>query len=245
MQNSIDPTKARVLRDIKHYRSKIKNDPHVKDHIKAHLKKKDQAKYGNNPSDALISSGDAYRDFASWQGKPSKTATLPNRLGGMLDGNRPPELNTLPDPVPNKQVEWQKGNSKIKADVRADGAIVHKDANGNELDEAHEYMHGIFNVILYEIRKLLDTINSTLELYAEQYSETNPAQTEAGAYLSAVTAFNEYEASLQPGGRSPYSGAFTLVGIYPVVTNEGFVVSCRVKLNWKNPYHSSSTIMVP
>lgn len=245
---TIDPSKARIVRDIKNYRKKIKDDPNgVGKEVKEHLTKKDPNKYPN-PTDADIVKSDAYRDFASWQGagNPTNEAILPNRLGGKLDVNKPNHLNNVPKPTPGKKVDYTPlGKAKVTVEVLQNGAVVHKDANGNEIEAVHDYMHGIFNNILYDAKGLLDNINNTLDAYATKFSREDPAQLEAGAYLNAVNAFNEYFGSLQPGGNSPYSGAFNFVGIDPVVTNEGFIVSCRVKLNWKNPYHSSSTITIP
>jgi hypothetical protein len=174
---------------------------------------------------------------------------MPNRLGGALkkelDAAHQSEAKN-----PNTEVKDPKKGKKVPfhgkdIEIRTDGAIVHTDLNGNEIEEAHHYMHAIFDIILYDARDKLDAINSALEEYAKVVSDQNPAAGEAGAYLTKVSVFNDYCASLQPGGSSPYSSAFTCVSIEPVVTNEGFIVSCRVKLNWKNPYHSSSTVKIP
>jgi len=237
--------------DLKIYRRKIQ-DPEVADEIREELTEKD-SDY-ENATVAELSTGEAYRDFASWQ---SDTASqIPNRLGGGLENPRPEYLNDacqgpnrLPPPSPNTTVTWTPpGKAEVSVQVRDDGAIVHRQCvNGEirEIEAAHEYMHGIFNRILYDARDLLENINLALEAYAACVSETNKAQAEADAYGQAVTAFENFQAELQPGGNSPYAGAFNFVAIDPVVTNEGFIVSCRVKLNWKNPYHSSSTFKVP
>lgn len=238
MPNSINPANARVVRDIKIYRTKIDNAAGTKAEIKAAVQGRDPANFPN-PTDAQIKSIDAYRVFASFQ--HSQNRKFPHRLGGGLPQNPPGNLANLPPPTAGAAINWN-GNA---ATINAQGAVVHTGLSTALTEQAHNYMHGIFDTILYTTRELLDAINVKLEAYAANVSATNAAQTEAGAYLSAVTAFNDYCASLQPNGSSPYSTAFTFVGIDPVVTNEGFIVSCRVKLAWKNPYHSSSTIAIP
>ena len=271
MPNSIDPTKARLIRDIRIYRRKLPGTTAdkvaLRKEIKDELKAKDGAKYGGIV-DADLPKADVYRDVMSFQVKGKKaplhdtatgkplvdTIVMPNRLGGALplalDANRQSQAQNpateVVDPVKNTTIPFDGKNIKI----RADGAIEHKDpVTGAEIEEAHDYMHGIFNIILYALRDKLELINDALEKYAEKavffVGPVDPAAAEAGVYLSRITEFNDYCESLQPGGSSPYAEAFTYVGIEPVVTNEGFIVSCRVKLNWKNPYHSSSTIKVP
>jgi hypothetical protein len=168
---------------------------------------------------------------------------LPERLGGGLDHITPGHLGiNLAQPVPGTNFNYNPpgGAPAVNIVVRPDGAIVHIDAAGNELHEVHEYMHAIFDDILYTTRDLLEDINLALEAYADDPTPPHPAN-----YRVAVLAFDDFLANLQPGGGSPYAGAFNSVGISPVVTNEGFIVSARVKLNWKNPFHSSSTIKIP
>lgn len=270
MSNSIDPTKARLIRDIKIYRKKIAdNPPGLVNDLIHHLKHKDSVKHANLTA-ADLPRIDIYKDFASFPEKPGAgkkkvpgydentgkpkddTVVMPNRMGGGLPTDPPADLADLPSPDPGETIEWEKNNAHgqgthtISVDINAQGAVIHTDPQtGNEIPEAHEYMHGIFDTILYKTRNLLEAINVALENYAAVVSDTNPAQAEAGAYLNAVTEFNDYQDSLQPNGSSEFAKAFTFVGIAPVVTNEGFIVSCRVKLNWKNPYHSSSTIKIP
>lgn len=244
------PINTRVQRDVKNYRNTIDNDPGAKDEVKRHLKKKDTGKW-TNPSDAKLKSyKDGFKDFAYWQGTDSPYAA--RRLGGGLDGDKdfkPDHLGAkLPKPDPSKSpIKWTPPGDddhpdpdEMEIDVRPDGAIVHEDEDGNELHDVHHYMHAIFDDILYDTRRLLENINLELEAYAEQPNAGNAAK-----YQTAVLAFEDFLAQLQPGGSSPYAKAFNSVGIAPVLTNEGFIVSCRVKLNWKNPYHSSSTIKIP
>ena len=57
MPNTINPLKARIVRDVKYFRSKLKKDPNVKKEIKDHLKKKFPVKYAN-PSDAELAKAD-------------------------------------------------------------------------------------------------------------------------------------------------------------------------------------------
>lgn len=238
------PANTRLATDLKIYRRKIRDPkkPHVKEEVKKALKKKAPTKYPN-PNDDDIYTGEAYRDLASWQSPSARPQ--PNRLGGGLDNERPGYLDGVPDPKPPK-IKWTPpDHDEITVDIREDGAVVHKKDNGDEIHDAHHYMHAIFDRILYKVRDLLEDINKALEAYAKQVSVSNPAQDEANAYTTAVNEYEKFLASLQPGGTSAYSGAFNFVGVSPVVTNEGFIVSCRVKLNWKNPYHSSSTIKIP
>jgi hypothetical protein len=274
MPNSIDPTKARLVRDVKNYRRKVAGNsanPAVQADVIHHLKHKDPLKYANLVAGQL---GDlnVYGDFASFPEKPGTGANqkkvpgydditgrpkddsivMLNRLGGGLPTDPPTDLAVLPPPSAGQSLTWNKkndhgpGTTPVTVRINAQGAVIHTDpVTGNELPHAHTYMHGIFDTILYQTRDLLDDINKALEGYAAVVSDTNTALNEAGTYLNAVTAFNDYCDRLQPNGGSPFANAFTFVGISPVVTNEGFIVSCRVKLNWKNPYHSSSTIKIP
>jgi hypothetical protein len=256
-----NPANTRLATDLKIFRRKIlkpsPKDPNSAKEIRKHLNKKAPGKYAAaspGPKEDDIVTGQAFRDLSSWQSGKSPTnqewVEFPNRLGGGLDGQMPLHLdpNTtggLPNPI-HPKIEWTPpGHPKIIVEILDGGVIKHTDKNGVEIHDAHHYMHGIFSNILYNLRDRLETINVALESYANVVSETDPATTQATAYTAAVDAFEKYCADLQPGGSSPYAGCFNYVGINPVVTNEGFIVSCRVKMNWKNPYHSSSTIRIP
>lgn len=271
MPNSIDPTKARLIKDVKNYRRKIAGNsatPAIQNDVIHHLKHKDPVKYANLTA-AQLADIKVYRDFASFPEKPGPnkkkvpgyqdgtgkpeddSIVMINRLGGGLPKVPPPDLENLPAPVAGQSRTWNKNNAHgtgttpVSVTFNDQGAVIHTDSHGKEIPAAHTYMHGIFDIILYRTRELLEDINEKLQDYAAVVSDTNAAPNEKGAYLDAVAAFDDYCKSLQPNGSSPYATAFTFVGISPVVTNEGFIVSCRVKLNWKNPYHSSSTIKVP
>lgn len=233
---------TRVPRDVRNYRSKLDADQHARDEVRSQVRGRGAAVPGTGPASELKPRS-VYEVFAQWQHPTNKKR--PERLGGGLNETIPPHLgDKLPKPVAGTNFEWVPPHSgqqdKIQVEVRADGAVVHKNPDGTEREGVHHYMHAVFDDILYIARGHLETINLALEAYAD-----NPSPNTAAAYRAAVLAFEDFVASLQPGGSSPYSGAFNSAGIAPVVTNEGFIVSCRVKLNWKNPYHSSSTIKIP
>lgn len=236
-----NPVNTRVTRDVRNYRTVIDGDATVEAEVKKEIKDKDSVNFPN-PTKPQIKEFKGYKVFAYHQEKTNKN--LPHRLGGGLNLNRPSHLGpALHKPAPGTTFDFNPpgGKPKVSIVVRADGAIVHTDAAGNELHDVHEYMHAIFDDILYMTRDFLEDINEALETYAED--PLTPAN--STAYRNAVLAFDDFLANLQPGGSSPYVGAFNSVGIDPVLTNEGFIVSCRVKLNWKNPFHSSSTIKIP
>jgi hypothetical protein len=256
-----NPANTRLATDLKIYRRKIKkpskkNPDSAKD-IRRHLHKKNPIKYPNPaPNDDDILTGEAFRDLTSWQ---SATAyPIPNRMGGGLDDTTPVQflpwsiknpdgLPDLPQSANPEKIEWAPpDHSKIKVDILPGGIVQHTDpTTGLEMHDAHHFMHGIFSQILYKLRDLFEAINKALEAYANVVSDDEPANAQAATYKAAVEAFETYAASLQPGGGSTYSSTFNFVSINPVVTNEGFIISCRVKMNWKNPYHSSSTIRIP
>jgi hypothetical protein len=267
-----NPANTRLATDLKIFRRKIQTpsakDPDSDIEIRKHLNKKAPGKYGPNspvppPKDKDIMTGEAYRDLSSWQSPKAKKdkdwVQIPNRLGGGLDEVMPDILDPdqcggLPIPISNSAVStfinWipEPNHPQITVEILPGGIIKHTEIkNGVEVEihAAHHYMHGIFSHILYKVRELLEDINRALEAYADVVSIANPTPPEAATYSAAVDAFEEYCADLQPGGASPFSGCFNFVGINPVVTNEGFIVSCRVKMNWRNPYHSSSTIKIP
>jgi len=236
---------TRTARDLQHYRSKIDHVPHANEEVKATLTRRDPTTY-NNPTDGDVKAFSAYRDFMSH--RHNSNPPLPNRLGGGLEDPRPGYLANVPAPttIQGKQtiIKWTPpgpGSKEITITVRSDGAIIHTNPDGSEDDSVHPYMHAIFDIILYDTRDKLEAINQALEAYAADFS---PTTSKAQAYRDAVKAFEDFRLALNLGD-SPYSGALNFADIYPVVTNEGFIVSARVKLNWKNPYHSSSTIKIP
>jgi hypothetical protein len=232
---------TRIPRDIRNYRSKIEADDHVADEVREIVRGRGAPVPPAGPKHEIKPFG-IHRNFAHFQSPSNKK--LPERLGGGLDLNRPGHLgNNLPKPAPGTNFDFNPpgGKPKVNIVVRPDGAIVHTDPNtGAELHDVHEYMHAIFDDILYTARDLLEAINLALEKYAD-----DPTPANSTGYRNAVIAFDDYLAGLQPGGGSPYAGALNSVGISPLVTSEGFIVSARVKMNWKNPFHSSSTIKIP
>ena len=240
------PANTRVPRDVRNFRSKLDTDAHAADEIREIVRGRGAGVPASGPPGQLKPRA-IYETFAYYQ-SPSNRAnrSRPERLGGGLDHTTPPHLTSLPEPEPGTSFDFNPpgGGPKVNIVVRADGAIVHIDPKtGNELPDVHEYMHTIFEAILYKTRDKLEAINSALEAYADE-----PTTGHSTDYRDAVLAFDDFLARLQTGVKStesPYAGAFNSVGISPVVTNEGFIVSARVKLNWKNPFHISSTIKVP
>src|SRR5436190_10314854 len=72
MPNSIDPTKARLVRDVKNYRRKVAGNSAnaaVQAEVIHHLKHKDGVKYGNLTA-AQLGDIKVYSDFASFPEKP-------------------------------------------------------------------------------------------------------------------------------------------------------------------------------
>jgi hypothetical protein len=127
--------------------------------------------------------------------------------------------------------------------ITPEGAIRHTDpATGLELPVPHEYMHEIFDNILYTARTRLEDINVKLETYIGAQNATNLRE-----YETAVAGYESYKAKFlgMTPNPWPYASAFNQIRFKEVVTNEGFTVSLRVEINWKNPRHSSSTIKVP
>jgi len=170
------------------------------------------------------------------------------RLGNGLEDTNPQIVNHgdytngMPPTLDEVRIHQTRGP---KVTVTPEGTVTHLYA-GHEIPEAHEYMHEIFDYILYEVRAKLEMINVKLQDYCE--NPNDPAKQEA--YDSAVQDYNDFRASFPapgytPANPSPFASAFNEVKFKPVVTNEGFTVSLRVQLNWKNPRHSSSTIKVP
>jgi hypothetical protein len=205
------------------------------------IKDKDgNPKYPTKPDrDAVLRTFDGYLD-SELGGR--------GRLGNTLEDTNPQidihkdYTNGMPPTLDAVRTNRTRGPDVI---VTPEGTVTHL-KNGHEIPEAHEYMHEIFDYILYEARAKLEAINVKLQ----DYSETPNATTKA-AYDYAVKAYDDFRASFPtlscstPANPSPFATAFNEVKFKPVVTNEGFTVGLRVQLNWKNPRHSSSTIKVP
>ncbi|HEU0008835.1 MAG TPA: hypothetical protein VFT34_03360 [Verrucomicrobiae bacterium] len=228
----IEPNAAstKLAKDVVNYRDVYDNKDgkhlNAKNDIHDDLNGKDKVTYAKPIADPTGKSYDAYRDLFFYPGR--------NRLGGKLPDGKPKDQP--PAPVP-PEITWPlKTTTKVK--INPDGSIVHTDLAGVEIPEAHKYLHAIFTDILHDTRNLLEKINEALEAQNE-----NPAK--AADYAAAVAEFNAYVVSLGLGGTSPYAKALSYSRIFPVVTNEGFIVSLRIELKWKNPYHSSSTVTVP
>ena len=233
-----NPENLRLPRDVRNYRSNVDTDSHSHGEVRKIVRGRGVGIPQNGPSSDVKPFG-VYRKFAHFHEATNKK--MPERLGGGLDLDPPKHLATLPKPDPGTSFDWDKpGAGKVHVVVRADGAVVHENPDGSENHDVHDYMHAIFDDILYTTRRLLEAINQALETYAD---DPTPA-TKAG-YGVAVSAFDSFNDSLKPLGSSPYSKAFSDAQILPVVTNEGFIVSARIKLKWKNPFHSSSTIKIP
>jgi hypothetical protein len=246
MEIHINPANASLSKDISNYRHALKTNPAARDEIEKKLKKQRPNPYASVGFDKF-DGVEAYGDFAFGQDPHAektqqRTNVLLPRLGGLLDRDVSFAPPAPPAPTPGTTITWPAdgGKSPTEIEISDSGAIIHTTENEAEIPEAHEYMEGIFDYILYNIRNRLEAINRALVGYNEVYPTTS-----TGPYAEVVLAFESFTASLQPGGNSPYAGAFNGVGIFPVVTNEGFIVSVRIELHWKNPYHSSSTIRVP
>ena len=243
-----NPGDAKISKDIAHYRDALKNNPPARDEIKAKLKKEHPDPYAK-PGFKKFDSFTAYRDFAFERGPKAENSKrradiLLPRLGGLLDKDVFFEPEPPPVPEPGSVVKWPPDgdHDQTEIEISDEGAIIHTKIGEEEIPEAHEYMEEIFDYILYTTRNRLERINRALV----GCNELPPTNTPP-AYAEALSDFESFRDSLQPGGNSPYLKAFDDpdgVGIFPVVTNEGFIVSVRIELHWKNPFHSSSTIRV-
>jgi len=242
-----NPGDAKVSKDIAHYRDALKNNPPAKDEIKAKLKTEHPDPYAQ-PGFKKFDSFTAYRDFAFERGPKAEHSKqrgdiLLPRLGGLLDKEVFFQPDPPPEPVPGSVVKWPPdGADQTDIQISDEGAIIHVENGDEEIPAAHEYMEEIFDFILYNARNKLERINRAL-VGSNELPPSNPPQ----AYVDALNDFKLFRGSLLPNGDSPYGRAFdddAGVGIYPVVTNEGFIVSVRIELHWKNPFHSSSTIRV-
>jgi hypothetical protein len=257
MSIQMNPANTAHPQDFQNYMREFDkpNNDEAKDEIKKQLNKVSSTKYPFPITDAKCKTFEAYEDFAlgsSGRGRADK------RLGGTLDYPYPisqafaKELSDLPEPIPdannNNDIQFAfprghnfPGNGTVT--VRGgDGAILHTVppvAPGANLEATVEYMHHRFDKVLYLSRDHLEKINEALAEYTE-----NPTPGKRTVYENAVRQFEDLVASLQP--RLPDGkGPFDWVTVTPLVTAEGYIVSARIEVHWKNPYHSSSTIRVP
>lgn len=244
-----DPTSTLAASDFKNFRAAVTHlDPKLKkdalDHYEERLqkiKKKDGTiKYPNKPArDAQLT------EFAGYQDSELGGYA---RLGNSLQDTNPASTPGNPTGRPPTLAELR-ANPALRPNVEVTlaGTITHTDpVTGAEIHEAHEYMHEIFDYILYESRAKLEAINVKLQ----EYSKTPNATTRA-AYEAAVNEAERFKGTLPapvvaPGATpSPFANAISEIKFKPVVTNEGFTVSLRIQIRWYNPRHSSSTISVP
>jgi len=244
-----NPGDAKLSKDIAHYRDALKNNSAARTEIKDKLKR-DHANPYAKPGFKRFETFTAYKDFGFERGPKAQHSrqrgdTLLTRLGGLLDKEPFFEPEPPPVPEPGCVVKWPATKDHDQTDIQIsdEGAIIHTENGDEEIPAAHEYMEEIFDFILYNTRNKLERINRALE-GSNEFPPSNPPQ----AYVDAVNDFQWFRESLQqPKGDSPYRKAFDDpdgVGVFPVVTNEGFIVSVRIELHWKNPFHSSSTIRV-
>ncbi len=244
-----NPAEAKISKDIAHYRDALETNPDAEKEIKNKLKDEHPDPYAK-PGFDEFETFTAYKDFGFEQGRKAENSkkradTLLPRLGGLLNK----EAFFVPDPCPpvpepGTTVPWPSvdGKGQVDIEINDQGAIIHVKNGDEEILEAHQYMEAIFDFILYNVRNKLERINRALV----GRNEIPPANPDA-TYERALDDFRSFRDGLiLPDGDSDYRKAFTDegVGIFPVVTNEGFIVSVRVELHWKNPFHSSSTIRV-
>jgi hypothetical protein len=243
-----NPGDAKISKDIAYYRDALKNNPAARDEIKDKLKRDHPNPYAK-PGFKKFETFTAYKDFGFERGPKAQHSkqrgdTLLTRLGGLLDEEPFFEPEPPPVPEPGSVIEWPATKDHDQTDIQIsdEGAIIHTEKGDEEIPAAHEYMEEIFDFILYNTRNKLERINRALV----GSNEVPPSKTPP-TYAQALKDFQSFSDSLRPKGDSPYRKAFdddTGVGIFPVVTNEGFIVSVRIELHWKNPFHSSSTIRV-
>src|SRR5262245_6934882 len=78
-----------------------------------------------------------------------------DRLGNRLD-----HPNNPPDPAPSPAEVRDDNTIRPGVEITPEGAIRHTDpVTGLELPEPHEYLHEIFDNILYTARNMLENIN--------------------------------------------------------------------------------------
>jgi len=251
MQLTHDPAAEKGSIDVANYRRDFGNNPVAKDEIKKHLRNRNGTKYPPNTPDLVFRRLEAYQDFAFGGTQPE------HRLGGSLD-----QTTAAPPPAHQRDeeefIDFPVGHDSDKTGrvhVLANGTIVHADVTGDDGEATHNYMHHVFNYVLYKTRDLTETINRALNWYNEamvQGPKSQDAQDAAIAYNDAVEEFEKFRNN---GEGNIFFDAFTdtnvsgvvkkAIDITPVKTNEGYYVSARITVNWKNPYHSSSTIRVP
>lgn len=245
MQLPLNPANANLSRDFANYKDAFTSNPAAKAEIRQHLITLFPLKYLTSTPDPDFITFPAYQDFF-FNGSASV-----DRLGGKL-GPRPASLDSLPNPTPGSTFAFPR-NDHIPPPVppagtvtiRVDGAILHNAAdvpNPHDQEASEHYMHHVLDDILYETRDLLEEINLKLAAYA-----TTPDKVTREEYTAALMVFEDFKATLRTRSHksdNDYSRVFNWVTIDPVVTAEGYSVSVRVEVNWKNPYHSSSTVRV-
>lgn len=246
-----DPSSTLAASDFKNFRTAVTYPvKEIRDEVLEHyhkrlkkLKNKDGTdKYGND-------TGKMDNELITFTGYRDSELGGNDRLGNTLESTNPQIVEhgdyTSDGMPPTLQHVHDNETRGPKVKVTNEGTVTHTDDKKNEIPEAHEYMHEIFDYILYEARSKLETINVKLEEFSK-----DPTPVKQAAYDNAVKNYDDFRASFPvlgytPANPSPFASAFNEVKFKPVVTNEGFTVSLRVQLNWKNPRHSSSTIKVP
>jgi hypothetical protein len=163
----------------------------------------------------------------------------PGRLGNTLP--------KTPKGAPPTPAQVAASPTKRRGFQVIDGVVIHTDrARGLENPDAHRYMHEIFDYILYTARDKLETINVALQNYCGLVKPGPRKAAMKQAYKRAVAQFYAYTKSFVSATHpSPYATTIAGIDFRPVRTNEGFFVSLRIHIHWKNPRHSSSTISVP
>jgi hypothetical protein len=233
-----DPSSTIAASDFKNYLEAIDyQEPELQEHVRKeyHERLKKLKDKDGNPK--YKSETDRNKVMHVVKGYIDSELGGNDRLGNRLDHpDNPPAAPPSPAEVRAEP------NKRPGVDITPEGAIKHLDlATGLEMPEAHEYLHEIFDNILYTARTKLEYINVKLEMYIGAQNADN-----ARAYEKAVADYEIYKASFLgvTPNPSPYASAFNQIRFKEVVTNEGFIVSLRVEINWKNPRHSSSTIQV-
>ncbi|MCI0746450.1 MAG: hypothetical protein L0Y58_13690 [Verrucomicrobia subdivision 3 bacterium] len=238
-----DPSKVTLSKDVANYRHDFVTDSHAKKEFKKLLKKLNGAKYPESAPDGLFKRFDTYQDFAF------TGASIEGRLGGKLE-NPSPEFD-LPIRPPGATSDLifafptdHDSSNTGTVTIKPDGTIVHSSISGDDLEATDHYMHLVFDYVLHKTRDLLEAINTALNWYNEDITDPDASV----AYTKAVNDFNEFVDG--PTGPStsdpnPYRSAFQKLEISPVLTREGYIVSARIEMRFKNPAHSSSTVRVP
>jgi hypothetical protein len=238
-----DPENTIAASDFKNYIAALDDaalGDEIQEHAKERLKKlKNKDCHLKYPKEEEAE--EVLRTFAGYR---DSELGGDDRLGNTLD---PDDASKKSKPPPPPVQVARDPTQRPGVTVTSEGVVKHIDpGTGKEIPKAHEYMHEIFDYILYSVRPMLEDINVKLEKYCEK-----PDPDTKKYYEDARKVFDDFVASFPGPCRnlnvdpSEYASAFNEVEFKPVVTNEGFTVSLRVRINWKNPRHSSSTIKVP